>query len=62
MWPRRFLIAGLEPNSPAYSLRAEGQRGLRWGDELLSVNGKCQFQFMCQAWVQEDFSFQGLWI
>lgn len=46
---QRFLIAGLEPKSPAgrARLRAQG-RGLRRGDELLSVNGKCQFQLMCQ--------------
>ena len=34
-------------------LGKEGLRGIRRGDELLSVNGKCQFQLMCQ----ESFCF-----
>lgn len=34
-------------------LGKKGLRGIRRGDELLSVNGKCQFQLMCQ----ESFCF-----
>lgn len=34
-------------------LAKKGLRGIRRGDELLSVNGKCQFQLMCQ----ESFCF-----
>lgn len=58
---QRFLIAGLEPNSPAGSCRAQGLRGIRRGDELLSVNGKCQFQLMCQELARaEKLSLQFL--
>ena len=40
-------------------LGTKGLRGIRRGDELLSVNGKCQFQLMCQ----ESFCFfLGVWI
>ncbi|CAE7630894.1 unnamed protein product, partial [Symbiodinium pilosum] len=45
----RFLIAGLEPKSPAGLLKdrqAQGLRPLRRGDELVSVNGTCYFQSM----------------
>ncbi|CAJ1334165.1 unnamed protein product [Effrenium voratum] len=47
---QRFLLAGLEPTSlagRARKPRAQG-RGLRRGDELVSVNGKCQFHLMCK--------------
>jgi len=59
---QRFLIAGLEPNSPAGSChQAQGLRGIRRGDELLSVNGKCQFQLMCQELARaEQLSLQFL--
>eukprot|EP00438_Fugacium_kawagutii_P028649 Skav235433 [mRNA] locus=scaffold774:32986:37730:+ [translate_table: standard] len=42
----RSLPPGTRPG--ATPVRLPGLRGIRRGDELLSVNGKCQFQLMCQ--------------